>query len=165
MNIREIDLPGIGKKFEVLTKSKEKIVIIVHDDGRREVYNFSKDDYDEYESNITLDDEEARQISAILGGIIYTPKELEKMDMVFDDLVIEWFKVEPGAEAIDKSIGELQVRKAYKVTVIAIIRKNKEKVVNPGAEHIIKEGDTIIVSGEKGQLKGFIKNLLQKGDM
>ncbi len=165
MNIREIDLPGIGKKFEILTKSKEKIVIIVHDDGRREVYNFSKDDYDEYESNITLDDEEARQISAILGGIIYTPKELEKMDMVFDDLVIEWFKVEPGAEAIDKSIGELQIRKAYKVTVIAIIRKNKEKVVNPGAEHIIKEGDTIIVSGEKDQLKGFIKNLLQKGDM
>lgn len=165
MNIREIDLPGIGKKFEILTKSKEKIVIIVHDDGRREVYNFSRDDYDEYESNITLDDEEARQISAILGGIIYTPKELEKMDMVFDDLVIEWFKVEPGAEAIDKSIGELQIRKSYKVTVIAIIRKNKEKVVNPGAEHTIKEGDTIIVSGEKGQLKGFIKNLLQKGDM
>lgn len=165
MNIREIDLPGIGKKFEVLTKSKEKIVIIVHDDGRREVYNFSKDDYDEYESNITLDDEEARQISAILGGIIYTPKELEKMDMVFDDLVIEWFKVEPGAEAIDKAIGELQIRKAYKVTVIAIIRRNKEKIVNPGAEHIIREGDTIIVSGEKDQLKGFIKNLLQKGDM
>lgn len=165
MKIREIELPGIGKKFDIQTKGKERVVIIIHDDGRREIYNFSKDDYEEYESTVTLDDSEARQISAILGGVIYRPKELEEIDMVFDDLAIEWFKVEDGAEAINRTIGELGIRNQYKVTVIAIIRGNKEKVVNPGSEDVIKEGDTIVISGTKKALKSLIRSLLQKGDI
>lgn len=164
MNIREIDLPGIGKKFEIHTKSKEKIVIIIHDDGRREIYYFNKNDYDDFEYTITLDDAESRQISAILGGVIYRPKQLEEIDMVFDDLVIEWYKVESCSDAINKTIGELDIRQSYKVTVIAIIRKSKDKVVNPGSDSIIKEGDTLIISGEKKELREFKKNLLQKGD-
>lgn len=165
MNIREIDLPGIGKKFEIYTRSKEKIVIVIHDDGRREVYYFDKNDYEDFDYTITLDDEEARQISAILGGIIYRPKNLEQIDMVFNDLVIEWFNVEGHAKAVNKTIGELDIRQAYKITVIAIIRKNKEKIVNPGSKDIIKEGDTLIVSGERVELKRFIKDLLREGDM
>lgn len=164
MDIREIDLPGIGKKFELLTKSGDKMVVIIHDDGRREIYNFVKGDYEECSYNMVLDDSEARQVSAILGGIIYTPKELEKIDMVFDDLVIEWFKVDSGAKAVDKTIGDLHIRQTYEVTVIAIIRNNKEKVINPGSGDSIKEGDTLVLSGDKVKLKSFIKNLLKKGD-
>lgn len=159
MNIRESELPGIGCKFEVITKNNDKLVIVIHDDGRREIYHFDSDDHDEVISSVTLNDAEARQIAGILGGMAYKPKALETIDMAFDDLIIEWYQVEPGAPAVNKTIGEIDIRNNYGVTVIAVKKKNA-KTNNPGPDTIIEAGDMLVISGERNQLKELIKNLL-----
>jgi TrkA domain protein len=164
MIIRESDLPGIGKKYQIDTKSGERIVVVIHDDGRREIYQFDKDDYEQSISTVTFDDTEARQIAAIIGGMTYKPKALETIEMAFDDLVIEWYKVEPNAYAINKTIGELDIRQNFDVIVIAILRKNHTKIINPGPEEAIHEGDTLIVSGERAQLNNLKKKLLTGGN-
>lgn len=110
MNIRESELPGIGYKFQIVTKGNEKMVIVIHDDGRREMYHFDSD-HEESISSISLRDSEARQIAAILGGMVYKPRALENVEMVFEGLAIEWFKVEKEAPAIGKTIGDLEIRK------------------------------------------------------
>lgn len=160
VNCRESELPGIGRKFEIITKNNEKIVIVIHDDGRREIYHFDRDDHEESISSVTFNDAESRQIAAILGGMVYKPKALESIEIAFDDLVIEWFKVEPGAPAENKSIGDIDIRNEYGVTVIAILKKNQKKVLNPGPEAMIESGDTLVISGERKELKALIKNLL-----
>jgi TrkA domain protein len=164
MNIREIELPGIGKKFEINTKNKEKLVVIIHDDGRRDVYHFEQDHYEEAVSSVTFNDTEARQIAAIIGGMTYAPKALETIEMAFDDLVIEWFKVEQGAECVNQTIGQLNIRQSYEVNIVAIIKKNLRKIHTPGPENILEVGDTVIVSGQRNQLKIFVKEILSRRD-
>ena len=160
MDIRESELPGIGYKFEITTKNKEKLVIVIHDDGRREIYHFNPDDHDEVVSTVTFDDAEARQMAAILGGMAYKPKAMETIDFAFDDLIIEWYQVEPGAPAVNKTIGELDIRNRYGVTVIAIKKKSTQKSVNPGPDTVIEPGDTLVITGERGQLKKLNETLL-----
>ncbi|MDQ0225371.1 cation:proton antiporter regulatory subunit [Metabacillus niabensis] len=160
MNIRESELPGIGCKFEIVTKNQDKLVVVIHDDGRREIYHFDSDDHDEVISNVTLNDAEARQIAGILGGMSYKPKALETVDFAFDDLIIEWFKVEPNAAAVNQTIGQIDIRNNYGVNVIAIKKKNSKRSINPGSDTIIEVGDTLVISGERNQIKELIKNLL-----
>jgi TrkA domain protein len=162
MNIRESELPGVGKKFEMITKNNEKLVIVIHDNGHRELYYFDADDFDEYVATCTLEDDEARQIAAIIGGMTYKPKALESLEITFDELMIEWVKMEKGAQGANQTIGQLKIRTSYGVNVIALLKKNKEKIHSPGPNTLLEEGDTIILSGERKNVKRLVKELLSR---
>jgi len=51
-------------------------------------------------------------------------------------------------EFIDKTIGKLNLRAKYKVSVIAI-KSDEEIIAAPGADALIKEGDILIIIGPK----------------
>jgi len=162
--IKETSLPGIGKKFLLQTRSGEKIVIVVHDDGRREIYHFYREDPDDSISMVTLDDEESRCIAAILGGMTYRPKALETVDIALGDMLIEWYKIEPDAYAIGKTIKDLCIRQVTGGTIIAIVEPDQSKTVNPGPEATFQNGATVVILGEKNQVKAC-KHLLFHGSV
>jgi TrkA domain protein len=158
-NIRESDLPGIGRKFQIDTRSGDKLVVVVHDDGRREMYHFHHDDPDDSISMVSLDDAEARVIAAIIGGMTYQPRALESVEVALNDLVIEWYRIEPGFKSIGKTVGQLQIRQRTGATIIAVIEKDHTQKVNPGPDHVLKAEATLVLTGERHQLKS-LKQLL-----
>ncbi|MFC3771670.1 cation:proton antiporter regulatory subunit [Paenibacillus sp. GCM10012303] len=164
LNIRESDLPGIGRKFCLDTRSGDKLVIVIHNDDRRELYHLNPDDPDEVTSMITLDDEEARTVSGILSGITYKPKQLDTQEMMLDGLLIEWLRIEPLSLCIGKRIGELDIRRRTGATIIAVIEKNHQKCMNPGPEYMFAAGSTLVVAGERMHLKE-LKQLLLNGSL
>ncbi|MTI80999.1 MAG: cation:proton antiporter regulatory subunit [Firmicutes bacterium] len=159
--IKETDLPGIGRKFQINARNGDKLVIVVHDDGRREIHHFDEDDPEESISMVTLDDTEARRVGGIIGGMAYIPKALESVDIALDNMVFEWYKVDSNAIAIGKTIGELHIRQSTGAAIIAIIKKD-DKIVNPGPNQIIEAGATLVVIGSRKQVKAC-KQLLIDG--
>lgn len=155
--VRESDLIGIGKKFEIDTEAGDQMVVVIHDDGRRELYRH-EDEESETHCVMTMSDEESRQIAGILGGLSYKPKSLETIEVALDDLRIEWYKVGESNEGINKSIGELGVRQRTGASIIAAIRED-ETIINPGPDYVINSGTTLVIAGKKNNIK-LLKEIL-----
>ncbi|WP_164108934.1 MULTISPECIES: cation:proton antiporter regulatory subunit [Sphingobacterium] len=155
--VRESDLIGIGKKYQIETEAGDNMVVVIHDDGRRELYRHDEEDNDT-QCVMTLSDEESRQIAGILGGLSYKPKALETIEVALDDLRIEWYKVEASNDGADKTIGELDVRQKTGASIIAAIHDN-ETVINPGPEYIIRPDVTLVIAGKAKNIK-LLKEIL-----
>ncbi len=160
--ISESNLPGVGRKFQVETTSGDRLVIVIHDDGQRELYHFNKKHLDRADSVLILTDGEARQIAGIVGGLTYVPKALESTEVVLDDLVLQWFDIEPGFTSIGKTIREIQARSVTGASIVSIIEPDQVKRINPEADTVINEGATFILAGDRATIK-TLRRLLKTG--
>lgn len=150
----EADIPGIGKKISCTTHSREKAVIIIHHDGKRELYIM--DNSGEAQAGITLLDEEARRLGAFLSGIMYKPKAIENLEIALEGVKIDWYKLSSTSPIIGKQLGGLGLRKRTQVSIIAIIN-NDDFIPNPSSDYVFREGDTCVVIGKPERFKDFLK--------
>jgi TrkA domain protein len=138
------------------------LVIVIHDDGTRELYHFTRRNMDRPSSVLRLSDGEARQIAGIIGGLTYVPRSLPMAEVVLEDLVLEWFTIEPGAACIGRTIRELEVRTRTGASIVSIIEPDQTKRTNPEADTVLNAGATLIVAGDRPTINA-LKRLLIEG--
>jgi TrkA domain protein len=160
--ISEAFLPGVGRKFQVETLSGDRLVIVIHDDGMRELYHFTRKNLDRPVSVLRLDDGEARQIAGIIGGLTYVLRSLPRAEVILGDFVLEWFTIEAEAACIGRTIRDLQVRTRTGASIVSIIEPDQTKRINPEADTILSEGATLIVAGDRRTIDA-LKRLLVEG--
>ena len=161
--ISEAYLPGVGRKFQIESIRGDRLIVIIHDDGVREIYYFDRKNKEKPQSVMTLTDGEARQIAGIVGGLTYVPKSLPNAEVVLDDLVLDWFTIEPGAAAIGKTIRELQARTVTGASIVSLVEANNVKRTNPEADTVLNEGATLVLAGDRKTIAA-LKKLLTTGN-
>jgi K+:H+ antiporter subunit KhtT len=159
--LRETRLPGIGTKFTFTTDHGSRITVIQHLDGARELYVFQGSGDDEPAAVLHLDDDESRQLGAILGGAYERPKVVEELEMALGELMIEWVQVPAGSPVVGKTLAECAFRARTGITIIAILRE-PEPVSGAQPDDVIEEGDTLVTVGKLGQYPEF-RRLLAAG--
>jgi TrkA domain protein len=153
MTIYEADVPGVGHKFELELNGDERLVVIIHHDGTRDVYRRPDPDADS-DLLFSLSDREARQLGSILEGAHFQPVELEEVQVPLGDSLIEWYDVEEGAEIVGQTLEAANLRESIGVSVLAI-QRGTETIANPDPTDVITAGDTVVAIGTGDELEEF----------
>ena len=152
MIVKEVDLPGVGKKYTVEAADGDTFIIITYHTGRREIYIMQKDEEDEPLCTLNLSNEEARRVGSILLGADYQPVSDEKMDLIMQSLFIEWLRIGEDSPLANLMLKESGIKETTGATIIGIQRKD-EMIVNPEAEQILLPQDLLMVVGKREQLR------------
>jgi TrkA domain protein len=158
VDLRETRLPGIGVKYGFRTSDGGRLAIVLHNDGVREIYFFRHEGDDEPSAVIRLDDDEARQLGAVIGGAYERPKIVEDLELALGELAIEWVAVPEDSPLLGKTLAECGFRAKTGITVIAILR-DPEPVAGAQPSDRIQRGDTLVTVGKLGQYSAFRKLL------
>jgi TrkA domain protein len=69
-DVHVVELFGIGKRYDVGCSRGQRVSVVVHKDGTREIYVFESG-ADEPTATVRLGEGEARKIGAILAGTYF----------------------------------------------------------------------------------------------
>ena len=148
MTVYESDLPGVGKKFEIELGDDERLVVVIHNTGKREVFRRTGDE--DSVKLFELTDQLSRQVGSILEGAYFQPVTTQETETMLDEnTLLEWVKVVDGSDVAGRTLEDVDFRNRSGATVVAIQREDEETESNPGPETRIRAGDTLIVLGAR----------------
>jgi len=169
MTVYETELPGVGRKYE-LELDDDRLVVVVHHDGDRDVYRRSSaagdrlpesdaaPNVDETTHLCCLRDEQARKLGAILEGAYFQPVALDSVEVPVGDAVIEWYRLPADAPLAGGRLGDANVRGETGATLLAV-RRDGETHPSPDPDFELRAGDWVVALGardEQQELKTLV---------
>jgi len=147
VTIYETEVPGVGHKFELEVDGDERLVVIIHHDGKRDVYRRPDPDADS-EQLFSLTGKQARQLGSILEGAYFQPVELDEVEVPLGEAIIEWTEVAADAPVAGETLADANIRQRTGASVLAI-QRGDDTIPNPGPDTAIEAGDVLVTLGSR----------------
>jgi len=147
MTVYETEVPGVGHKFELDLDGGQRLVVLIHHDGKRELYLRPAEDADS-EKLFSLTGDTARKLGSILEGAYFQPVDLDDVTVPLGDAIIEWVEVDPDSALVDKTLEECRIREETGISVLAI-QRDDETIPNPSADTRIRADDVLVSLGNR----------------
>ncbi len=99
-----------------------------------------------------------RNIAIELGAMVHTKEQIRNIHLSGNTIVTE---IPVPSKFAGKTIGEIGLRKNYKVSVFLVkenMSSKESKIITPGNSYIFREGDTMLVGGSKKNINAITTN-------
>lgn len=149
--VTETQLPGVGVRHEFSTSAGERVAILAHRGGRREVLVYDAADPDRCTTVLHLSSEDTRTLAEMLGAS-QVSQALSAVEQRIEGLAIDWVKIVEGSAMVGETIGSSGLRAQTGASIVALVR-NDETIAAPGPEHDLASGDVAVAVGTPDGLR------------
>ena len=155
--IDETLLPGVGVRHDFVTRAGERVGVVTHRSGRRDLLVYARDDPDACRESIQLTADESGALSGLLATARVTPRQRATRQPV-DGLAVDWIPVPPGSPFEGRSIAAAGVRSVTGVSIVAVLRSGTA-FPSPRPEFTLHAGDTAVVVGPPDGIEALVELL------
>jgi TrkA domain protein len=153
MTIYETEVPGVGHKFELELDGDERLIVLIHHDGKREVYLRPGENQDSRKL-FGLDGKSARQLGSIREGAHFQPVEMDEIQVPLGEAIIEWVEIDASSPVVGRTLRAANVRERTGVSVIAV-QRGEETIANPPPDTAIEADDILVTLGSREEQRAF----------
>lgn len=143
-DVTEFRLPGVGVRHEFTTAAGDRVGVLTHRGGRRELLVYDRDDFDRCALSLHLTADDTRTLAELLGAAQLA--EAVTSVQAVEGLAIDWVTVAEGSAADGTTIGEGAYRTRTGASIVAVVRADTT-VPGPGPEFRFSAGDVAVVVG------------------
>lgn len=143
--VNETRLPGLGVRHDFECRSGDRLGVISHHSGRREVVIYDRGDPDRVERATNMTPDEAAVLADLLGGATVIER-FDDLRQQIAGLAIDWLPLGPGSPYAGKMLGDTALRTRTGVSIVAIVREDNA-IPAPGPDDLLEAGDTLVVVG------------------
>jgi TrkA domain protein len=145
-DVEETKLPGVGVRYTFTTADGERLGVIAHRGGKRELLVYDRRDPDACSAVLGLEDDDARTLVDLLGGSEVAERLDETIRQSIEGLVLEWVAIDPASPFERVAIGDIGLRSKTGASVVAVVRGD-ETITSPRSDVRLEAGDTAVLVG------------------
>lgn len=142
--VTETQLPGVGVRHEFSTGAGERIAVLLHRTGRREIAIYDRADPDSCSTVLHLNPDDTRTLADLLGGgpLSEAAAGVQRLAGV----ALDWVPIRAASEQVGRTIGDARLRTRTGSSVVAIVRGD-ETIPAPGPETVLATADIVVAVG------------------
>lgn len=148
--VTETQLPGVGVRHEFSTGAGERVAVLSHRVGRREIAIYDRVDPDSCTTVLHLDPDDTRTLADLLGGgpLSEAAAGVQRLAGV----AIDWIPITASSPHAGSTIGDARLRTQTGSSVVAVIRGD-ETIPAPGPETVLVAADVVVAVGTPDGLR------------
>lgn len=143
--VTETRLPGVGVRHEFTTVGGERLAVLSHRTGRREIAVYDRADPDTSTTVLHLSPEDTRTLAELLGGSTPLAEAAAGVQRLAG-VAIDWIPIQGASAQAGATIGQGRLRTRTGVSVVAVVRGDTT-LAAPGPDELLKAGDVVVAVG------------------
>src|SRR2546421_6209012 len=143
--VSETLLPGVGVRHEFVTADGDRVAVLTHRTGRREIAVYDRADPDACTSVLHLSQDDTRTLAELLGASPVI-EAVTAVQQRLEGLAIEWVTVPSGSRFIGSTIGEGAFPTRTGSSIVAIL-PGAASIPAPGPDYRFEGGDVVVAVG------------------
>ncbi|GAA3720794.1 cation:proton antiporter regulatory subunit [Salinicoccus jeotgali] len=153
--MKEQNLPGIGKKYSLISSEGLEIYLILHLNGKREFYILENDRKVNY--NFSLTPNEAMDVAMKMMDVnkdTVVQEDFERFRLIRKQMMVDWLKVNSGSIIAGLTIEKAEHHVPDGVSIVGVSRNN-DITPKPQQDFVIEKEDILLVIGEYDPIEAF----------